>query len=446
MKQVIKMITEKEVLNALSQIIDPDFNQDIVSLGFVQNIKIEKSSVAFDIALTTPACPVKDFFQKKAEDLIKKIPGVGSVQVRMTTLPRKSSQAGLNTQSGLAGVKSIIAVSSCKGGVGKSTLAATLALELARRGYKVGLLDCDIHGPSVPALFNAQNEKITINGMNQLIPVEKFHLKIMSFGFLLGDAPAVMRGPMVSQYIQQILHGTDWGDLDYLFMDMPPGTGDVQLTITQSVKLNGAVIVTTRQTLSLVDVARGILMFEKVDVPMLGVIENMSYFICDNCDKKHYIFGGKASDSLTDRFGLEMLAEIPVLPQLTARIDGHTTHPSIVDAVDHMIRSLGKTSILKKQIPAIRFDESNTYLTWPSGEVTSVSHRDLRLSCRCALCINEMTGEQILQETDVPAAIAPKKITPLGNYAVGIEWNDGHASGIYPYTQLKEKSLSFKNA
>lgn len=432
------MLSESEILKALSKIIDPDFNRDIVSLGFVQNIKISGGDVSLDIALTTPACPVKDEFEKQAQTLIKNLDGVKTVNVKMTTLARKTASSLQANESALKDVKSIIAVSSCKGGVGKSTMAAYMALELSRRGYKVGLVDTDIHGPSLPALFDLHNVEIFTNEKRQFIPVEFHNLKIMSFGFLLGEQPAVMRGPMVTQYVQQILHATAWGELDYLFIDMPPGTGDIQLTITQTIALSGAVIVTTRQTLSLVDVARGILMFEKVNVPILGIIENMSYFICDNCSKKHYIFGGSAEQSLKDRFGLEILAEVPLLAQFTKKILGPLANEFIMTAVDNTMRALGKMSILQKQVPIIRFDATHTFLKWPDGEEIKVKNRDLRLSCRCALCVNEMTGELILKEENVAENIAPNACLALGNYAIGINWNDGHSSGIYPYPTIRK--------
>jgi Mrp family chromosome partitioning ATPase/DUF971 family protein len=433
------MITETSIKNALRQIIDPDLHQDIVSLGFVRNIEIKGGEVSLDIALTTPACPVKAEFQKTAEQLVSQLKGVSAVHVNMTTLPTKTSAPQAQSSSStLTHVKSVIAVSSCKGGVGKSTMAAHLAVELARRGFKVGLADVDIHGPSIPSLFHLYNVSIYANENRQFIPVEYHHLKIMSFGFLLGDAPAVLRGPMVAQYVQQILHNTAWGDLDYLFIDMPPGTGDVQLTITQSVRLSGAVIVTTRQTLSLVDVARGILMFEKVDVPILGIIENMAYFICDQCNKRHEIFGKGTSNTLYDRFGLESLAEIPLVGQLTMGLDQPKVNPYITQAVDNVVRAVGKQSILQKHVPQIQFDATHLTLSWPDGETLRLPNRDVRLSCRCALCVHEVTGEQLLQAKNVKEDIAPTKITPLGNYAIGIVWNDGHSSGIYPYRNLKQ--------
>ncbi len=431
------MPTQQEILQALTQIIDPDFNKDIVSLGFVKNLKIEGNRVSFDIELTTPACPVKSEFQRAAEEAVKKLKGVGAVAVNMISAIReKPPQA--NLPDGLKEIKSIIAVSSCKGGVGKSTVAACLALELASRGFQVGLLDADIHGPSVPTLFNLQGIPVYANEKKQLIPIERSQLKIMSFGFLLGDAPAVMRGPIVSRYVQQLLQQTAWGKLDYLFIDMPPGTGDVQLTITQSLRLSGAVIVTTRQTLSLVDVARGILMFEKVDVPMLGIIENMSYFLCDQCDKKHFIFGESQGENLEERFGIPILAEIPILKELTRKLEKPLQNEFIQNAVDRVVRALGKSSITQREVPEISFDSQSVRLRWKGQEELTVSNRDLRLSCRCALCVNELSGQRLFRLESLKADIQPTEIIPLGNYALGITWNDGHSSGIYPYKAIRE--------
>ena len=346
-----------------------------------------------------------------------------------------------NAETTLDTVRSVIAVSSCKGGVGKSTVAAYIAQGLAGRGFKVGLLDADIHGPSIPSLFDLRNTTVSVNERKQFIPVEKNHLKIMSFGFLLGDAPAVMRGPMVTQYIQQILNRTAWGELDYLLIDMPPGTGDVQLTITQSVRLNGAVIVTTPQTLSLIDVARGILMFEKVSVPILGVVENMSYFICPDCSAKHAIFGSHASKSLQERFGVEILAAWPLSDKFIHSVTPELAQdPLVRETVDKVLAALEKAGTQQRVIPKVEFDQNYVTLTWPDGTQTRVANRDLRLSCGCALCVDERSGKQLLKEKDVRLDIAPREITPLGNYAIGITWNDRHSSGIYPYKNILEEA------
>lgn len=343
-------------------------------------------------------------------------------------------------------IRSIVAVSSCKGGVGKSTVAAHLALELAQRGLKVGLLDCDIHGPSVPTLFNLQNENVHVNDKKQFLPIEKLNLKIMSFGFLLGDAPAVMRGPIVTRYVQQILLNTAWGNLDYLLIDMPPGTGDVQLTITQTIPLDGAIIVTTPQSLSLADVSRGIIMFERVRVPILGVVENMSYFICDNCSKKHFIFGSQGAKTLQQRFGVDILAELPLDKKMIEPIDEYISYPQITKATDQLLKSVKDRETSIKQIPKVEMLPKELKLTWPDGSTAQVSFRELRLSCQCALCVNEITGKKVLKEKNIREDIAPKEIFPLGNYALAITWNDGHSSGIYPYQNIKELNKKSVNA
>lgn len=435
------MITEQNVLQSLKHIIDPDFKKDIVSLGFVKNIKINGPDIALDIVLTTPACPIKEEFRSQAEKALIALPGVRSVKINMTSQqvqqPQQSQPAPAGMPPSLANVGAIIAVSSCKGGVGKSTMAGALAQELAHRGYRVGLLDADIHGPSIPTLFHLNDVQVHVNKQNQILPIEKEGLRLMSFGFLLGDAPAVMRGPIVTRYIQQLLFNVAWGELDYLFIDMPPGTGDVQLTITQSIKLTGAVIVTTRQSLSLVDVSRGILMFERVNVPILGVIENMAYFVCDCCDKKHYVFGESHANSLSDRFGIPTLAEIPILPRLTNKFDTYIGHSVIQEAVDHVVRAVGKSLREDRATPGISFDAKMVTLKWNDGRVWKVDNKKLRASCQCALCINEMTGEKLIDESRIRPDIAPTQVTALGNYAIGVTWNDGHSSGIYPYKTIE---------
>lgn len=334
----------------------------------------------------------------------------------------------MNNSFGLSKVKNIVAISSCKGGVGKSTVAAGLARALAAQGLSVGLLDADIHGPSLPTLFNLPSVQVHSNEFKMIIPVEAQGLKLMSFGFLLGDAPAVMRGPIVTRYIQQLLLQTDWGSLDYLIIDMPPGTGDVQLTITQSARLTGAVIVTTRQTLSLVDVARGILMFEKVQVPILGVIDNMAYFVCPDCDAKHHLFG--SSHTLQERFGVKTLVEIPLIASLQLE-------PYMKEGAQALLKALEQQGQSTVALPQVGFDSQFIQVKFADGKQWQLKNRDVRAACMCALCINELTGQKLIEEGKIRPDIAPKEIAPLGNYALSITWNDGHSSGIYPYTLLQ---------
>ncbi|HUX38029.1 MAG TPA: P-loop NTPase [Rectinemataceae bacterium] len=440
------MIEEKKVLEALGTIIDPDFRKDIVSLGFIKNMKIEGDHVAFDIELTTAACPVKVEFQKQAEEAVRRVAGVKSVNANMTSKPRKA--ANTSQTPGLAKVKNIIAVASAKGGVGKSTVAANIARELSHRGLATGLLDADIFGPSIPTLFDIHRPSLYQDEDNLIVPLEvpglgadgskTQGLKLMSFGFLLPEGPAILRGPLVSQYIQQLLGQVKWGELDYLVIDMPPGTGDVQLTITQTIRISGAVIVTTRQALSLVDVERGIEMFEKVKVPMLGIVENMSYFVCDNCDKKHYLFGPAGSTSLTEKYGLESLVQIPINQDIVSGLNKPAANPFIVELVDNMIRAEGKRSIEDKSLPTVANGPAGLSVSWTDGTKAFVPHRELRADCHCATCVDEHSGERLLKEEDIPDDIAAVEVEPLGNYALRISWSDGHNTGIYPWAQIRK--------
>jgi len=334
-------------------------------------------------------------------------------------------------------IKYTIAISSCKGGVGKSTMATALAWELHQRGFKTGLLDADIYGPSLPSLFQLQKAKVQTNEFKLLAPVDHQGLKLMSFGFLLGDAPAVMRGPIVTRYIQQMLFQTDWGELDFLIIDMPPGTGDVQLTITQSVQLTGAVIVTTHHGLSLVDTARGILMFEKVNVPILGVIENMAYFTAPDSGKKYYIFGEQKAGAISKRFGVKTLAEIPIQDALSKDMSVYKANPSIQEATDGLLQAIEQISSTQSDLKDAGYREGEVVLVFNDGRELTAKAFDLRVNCACALCVSEVSGHRLVDPKKIPADINPVEILPLGNYAVGITWSDGHSSGIYPYSMFQ---------
>jgi len=433
------MVSENQVLEALSKIIDPDFQRDIVSLGFVKHLKIEGGTVSFDIELTTPACPLKPVFKQQAIDRVSGISGVDRVEVEMTARKR-SRPAVSDEESGLKEVKTILAVSSCKGGVGKSTVAAMLALTLARRGFAVGLLDADLFGPSVPTLFNVHEQGVDVTPERRFSPrTTPEGLKLMSFGFLVGDGPAVMRGPMVSQYVQQLLHRVAWGELDYLIVDMPPGTGDVQLTLAQSARIDAAVIVTTPHQLALTDVRKGILMFDKVNVPVIGVIENMSWFECDGCGKRHRIFGEAGAKALERAFGLEILAEIPLLGASAAgpeRLPG----PEVADpTTDATMRALGRRSAEETDVPDVSFDAERIVLHWPGrGERLSVPNAKLRRACNCALCVDEMTNRPLLDPKAVPDDVRAENVSIIGNYAVAVDWSDGHNTGFFPYSLMRE--------
>ncbi len=323
-------VTPEAVLEALSAVNDPDLNRDIVSLGFVRNLRVEGSTVTFDIELTTPACPVKDRMEAEARELVGALPGVSDVKVTMTSRVRPSPAA--RADQVLPGVRHTIAVASGKGGVGKSTVAVNLAAALARTGAKVGLLDADVYGPSIPIMLGLKTARPSVKDQ-KLVPIERYGIHMMSVGFIAGEeTPVIWRGPLVGKLVQQFLTDVDWGELDYLVVDLPPGTGDAQLTLTQAAPLAGAVIVTTPQDVALEDVQRGVRMFEKVNVPVLGIIENMAYFACPDCGSRHEIFSHGGGARAAQRFEVPFLGEIPIEPSI--RRGGDEGVPVVVGEPD----------------------------------------------------------------------------------------------------------------
>jgi len=332
-------VSASQVLDALRPIIDPDFQKSIVDLGFIKDLRIEGSSVAFAIELTTPACPVKAEFERAARERVSAIDGVDQVDVTMTANTR---QAGRQSAAGagggqeevtLPGVKNIIAVASGKGGVGKSTTAINLALTLRDEGAEVGILDADVYGPSLALLAGVQGRPETTPD-RKIMPLYGQGMKLMSMAFFMtDDSPVIWRGPMVHGLVKQFLTDVKWGELDYLIVDMPPGTGDAALTLTQMAPLSGAVIVTTANDLSLIDARKGLQMFEKVGVPILGIVENMSYFTPPELpDKKYYIFGQGGGERVARELGVDFLGEIPIDPRIAT--DGDLGKPIVVSAPD----------------------------------------------------------------------------------------------------------------
>jgi len=307
-------ITEQDVLKVLGKVVDPDLHRDIVSLGFVKKVGIRDARVEVQIELTTPACPVRDHLREQARQLLLSLPGVKEVGVEMTAnVPRFRVP---EERPLVPDARNMIAVASGKGGVGKTTVAVNLAIALAKSGAKVGLLDADIYGPNTPIMLGLQGERPEVHNQ-KLLPIERYGVHAMSIGFLTDEDTAVIwRGPLVGRTIQQFLTDVAWGDLDYLIIDLPPGTGDAQLTLTQSVPLTGAIIVTTPQDVALADVRRGIAMFQKVNVAILGVIENMSYFVCPHCAQRTNIFSHGGGREAADRYKVPFLGEIPLDPDL----------------------------------------------------------------------------------------------------------------------------------
>jgi ATP-binding protein involved in chromosome partitioning len=327
-------LTPSRVLEALRPIIDPDFGRSIVDLGFVKNLAVDGGRVSFAIELTTPACPVKAEFERAARERVAELPGVEAVEVTMTANTRGREAPREASGAMLPGVRNTLAVASGKGGVGKSTTAVNLALALRARGARVGLMDADVYGPSLPLLLGVQERPRMIerDGQKRILPIESHGLFVMSMGFFVTESsPVIWRGPMVHGLIRQFLGDVDWGELDYLVIDLPPGTGDAALTLTQQAPLSGAVIVTTANDLSLIDARKGLKMFEKVDVPVLGIVENMSYFVPpDLPDRRYYIFGRGGGRRIAEELSVDFLGEVPIDPLVVE--GGDAGRPVVEDA------------------------------------------------------------------------------------------------------------------
>jgi ATP-binding protein involved in chromosome partitioning len=453
------IVREEDVLGALRSVKDPDLRRDIVSLGFIKNMKIQDGSVAFDIELTTPACPVKEAMKGEATRAVSALPGVRLVSINMTAQVRAASVAP--SEGGMKHVKNAIAIASGKGGVGKSTVATNLALALVRTGATVGLMDADVYGPSVPIMLGGAGAKPEMVEQRDWIrPVERHGVKFMSMGLLTGkDTPVIWRGPMATKLIQQFIGQVDWGDLDYLLIDLPPGTGDVQLTLTQSCPLSGAVIVTTPQDVAVGVTMRGLRMFEQVQVPILGIVENMSGFVCSHCGQTTHIFRQGGGRRAALEFGVPFLGEIPLdasiaeagdagLP-VVAHSDGVEPGAAAIAMLAIAGRLAQQISIVNEKTGAVRHTPAEARVSdglveirWSDGHRSRYANRDLRLGCPCAVCVDEWTGEGRLDPEAVRQDVRPLEIHPVGRYALQFSWSDGHASGIYSYDRLRSLDRS----
>ncbi|KAL3781145.1 hypothetical protein ACHAW5_002411 [Stephanodiscus triporus] len=496
-----------QVLSALSAVIDPDLNSDIVTLGFVQNLRVDPSTsvVSLDLELTTPACPVKDLFVQQCRDVIEGLGWTPPGAARISLTSRPADAPGPGTPSGMARVGAVVAVSSCKGGVGKSTTAVNLAFALHGMGAKVGIFDADVYGPSLPTMVVPDDDNVRFVG-RQIAPLTRGGVSLMSFGYV-NEGSAVMRGPMVTQLLDQFLSLTQWGDLDYLILDMPPGTGDIQLTLTQKLNITAAVIVTTPQELSFVDVERGVQMFDTVNVPCVAVVENMAYLerarerrdvleidesslraqfaealrtkglavdakgavdVADDLVKvvranmrsdnaegssgemeQIRIFGPGHKRRLSEQWGIEHSYSIPLLGKIAQNGDSGT--PFILDNPTspqaEIYRQLAKSvvsEVAKAKYgkgkdggrPNVMYvSEKHSIQVVKEGHESTISPAELRRGCRCAACVEELTGKQILNPKSIPESVRPLSMSPTGNYALSVDWSDGHRS-LYPYRQI----------
>ena len=390
--------------------------------------------------------------------------------------PRASSQPTASPEK-LPGIRHIVAVGSGKGGVGKSTVSVNLALALQQRGLRVGLVDADILGPSIPGMLGIPTgEPPEMTPDSRMIPAQRFGLKVVSMGMLTGDdQPAVLRGPMVGKYLKMFVAGVQWGELDCLVLDLPPGTGDTQLTLAQSMPLSGVVIVTTPQAVSLKIARRGLRMFEKVQVPILGIVENMRTFTCPHCGETTDIFRHGGGEQMSEELGVPFLGALPLDAEVvtcgdegraivvdrpessSARVYGaiadallaqlHEAAAGIEPFVWEWESNQGAPAWNEgavqphgaRNIPVglLRRDPRTLSLLWQDGHRDDLDVRDLRLACRCALCIEEMSGRKLLDPQTVRADVSPRQITSVGHYAIQFDWSDGHSSGIYAFNDLR---------
>ena len=390
--------------------------------------------------------------------------------------PGASSQSTVSADK-LPGIRHIIAIGSGKGGVGKSTVSVNLALALQQLGARVGIVDADILGPSIPGMLGIPTgEPPAMSADNKMIPAQRHGLKVVSMGMLTGDdKPAVLRGPMVGKYLKMFVDAVQWGPLDYLILDLPPGTGDTQLTLAQSMPLSGVVIVTTPQAVSLKIARRGLRMFEKVQVPILGIVENMRTFTCPHCGESTDIFRHGGGERMSQELGVPFLGALPLDADVVTC--GDEGRPIVADqptSVSAKVYATIATALVEQLQAAVtvlkpfvwkwdsnegapawmedaarpagsqntpigflRRDPRTLSILWEDGHRDDFDVRDLRLACRCALCVEEMTGEKLLDPKTIRSDVSPQKIASIGNYAIQPEWSDGHNSGIYTFKDLR---------
>ena len=444
------MITEQAVLSALATIKDPDIHRDIVSLGFVKGLRIDGENVAFTIELTTPACPVREQMQEDARRVVLSLPGITHVAITMTSQVRATQSEEKDKLLPL--VKNVVPVGSGKGGVGKSTVSANLAIALAKLGARVGLMDADVYGPSIPILMGANIPPSP--GAGKIVPPVHYGVKIMSMGFFVPKGEAVIwRGPMLAKMVDQFLGGVDWGELDYLLVDLPPGTGDVQLSLCQKIPLTGAAIVSTPQDLAFQVAEKAILMFKKLRVPILGLIENMSGFECRHCGQREEIFGSGGARRHAMANDLPFLGEIPLSTDIRTSSDGGRPivesmpdSPSaraffrVAENLAAGVSTLhlgGAATDRPEPAEMTQPSPREVRIVWKDGHESVYTGYALRLACPCASCVDELSGRRRLREESISKDVHPLAMDPTGRYAIRFSWSDGHSTGIYTYEHLR---------
>ncbi len=441
----------KEITDALATVTDSYFKKDIISLGYVKGMTIGKDTLRFTLKLPAPLMPGHEVLAQKCRDVLKNIENIGKIEINKDwEVQRLPSLNAPNTPNSLKGVKNIIAIASGKGGVGKSTVTVCIAEAFAKAGAKVGILDIDVYGPSIPNMVGLGDHQLGGSQQGILEPVEAHGMKIMSMGFLATkDTPVVWRGPIASQLVQQFLGAVDWGELDYLFVDMPPGTGDIQLTLSQSVPLTGAVIVTTPQEIAHTIAEKGLRMFQQVKIPILGIVENMAGFTPPGSDEVFHIFGEGGGASASEEFDLPLLGNISLKQDLREAMDAGIfveddnikSIASLIAVEAMMIVTNEELSPFSPQEMNLANDGKTLIIKWQDNVEHVISAFNVRFKCPCAHCVDEITGVKIIKEEDIPPNVKIIESTPVGRYGVRFAFDDpspGAGAGIYTFTFLRQ--------
>ena len=441
----------KEITDALSNVKDSYFNKDLITLGYIKGMSIGDKELRFTLKLPAPLMPNHEELAQKCRDALKDVNGLENIEIKKDwEVQRLPALNQPNTPQALTNVKNIIAIASGKGGVGKSTVTVCIAEAFANAGAKVGVLDIDVYGPSIPNMVGLGSHQLGGAQEGVLEPVEAHGMKIMSMGFLATkDTPVVWRGPIASQLVQQFLGAVDWGELDYLFVDMPPGTGDIQLTLSQSVPLTGAVIVTTPQEIAHTIAEKGLRMFQQVKIPILGIVENMAGFTPPGSEEIFHIFGEGGGTSAAEEFDLPLLGQIPIRQDLREAMDnGKVFTNDNIDSIASLIAVEAMAVVTNEELSPFAPQEINLandgetlVIKWQDNVEHVISAFNVRFMCPCAHCVDEITGEKLVKETDIPPDVKITDSVPVGRYGVRFNFTDpspGAGAGIYTFSFLRK--------
>ena len=441
----------KEITDALATVTDSYFKKDIISLGYVKGMTLGKDTLRFSLRLPAPLMPGHEVIAQKCREALKNVPDIGEIEIKKDwEVQRLPALNAPNTPQALKTEKNIIAIASGKGVVGKSTVTVCIAEAFAKAGAKVGILDIDVYGPSIPNMVGLGDHQLGGSQEGVLEPVEAHGMKIMSMGFLATkDTPVVWRGPIASQLVQQFLGAVDWGEFHYLFVDMPPGTGDIQLTLSQSVPLTGAVIVTTPQEIAHTIAEKGLRMFQQVKIPILGIVENMAGFTPPGSDEVFHIFGEGGGTSAAEEFDLPLLGKISLKQELREAMDEGTfveddnikSIASLIAVEAMMIVTNEELSPFSPQEMNLANDGKTLIIKWQDNVEHVISAFNVRFKCPCAHCVDEITGVQLVKEEDIPPNVKILESVPVGRYGVKFSFDDpspGANAGIFTFTFLRQ--------